>query len=355
MPLASRKDRIDGSYLKACSLSRTTGISQAQAPAMPLPDLNTMTGALLVGTWANSFLYMAEIMQARYYFTHFGHDDWQLKTFVSVAFLIDTLSTLGDYACVYLTSTGYINQRSVSGVELTATFQPIPLYLFTTGLVSVLVQTFLVVRYWWFTRNVIVTVLIGFLVVAALAGSFAVGVIITLFPAFTEREKVTIPATIWLATEAVADLSISAALLWEFRKAKSTLVEARSVLKRLVAVTIQTGTATSTLAVATLIAFLLKEESNLSVGIAYTLGRVYMLSMLANLNVRRTGRSAPDTTRNVSSAVGPTLSFTTMGTDDLYNSRASRSCVMQIVTRPADDRPPADTETTPQIKQLLYA
>jgi hypothetical protein len=62
---------------------------------------------------------MTELIQARYYFTHFKHDDWKLKVFpsalnpvclrlifsqtlVSVAFLVDTASTVGDYACVYL-------------------------------------------------------------------------------------------------------------------------------------------------------------------------------------------------------------------------------------------------------------
>jgi hypothetical protein len=76
-----------------------------------------------------------------------------------------------------------------------------------------------------------------------------VGVIIAMFPAFRERDKVKIPATcvphrghghqallsmhsfpfirIWLVTEAVADLSIAAAMLWELRKARPTLNESR--------------------------------------------------------------------------------------------------------------------------------
>ncbi|KAJ6533068.1 hypothetical protein B0H19DRAFT_447505 [Mycena capillaripes] len=47
---------------------------------------------------------MAELIQVSYYFRHFKHDDWKLKTLVSVAFLIDTVSTVADYACVYLVS-----------------------------------------------------------------------------------------------------------------------------------------------------------------------------------------------------------------------------------------------------------
>ncbi|KAJ7466291.1 hypothetical protein FB451DRAFT_1260590 [Mycena latifolia] len=278
-----------------------------------LPDLNTTTGALLIGTWANSFLYMAELIQARYYFRHFKHDDWKLKTLVSVAFLVDTVSTVGDYACVYL----YTVTHASDPGYLADQHWPIPLYLITTAVIAVLVQSFLVIRYWWFTRNILVTLLNFFLSIVAFGGAFTCGVIIAMFPAFKEREKVKIPATIWLVTEAVADLSIAAALLWELRKARPSLVDTRSVLDRLVALTIRTGAATATLAVATVIAFLLKEETNISVGIAYTIGRVYVLSMLANLNVRRSGRSASMAGGGVLSAAGlGTLTIPSIVTDD---------------------------------------
>ncbi|KAJ7025217.1 hypothetical protein C8F04DRAFT_140642 [Mycena alexandri] len=277
-----------------------------------LPDLDATTGALLIGTWANSFLYMAELTQARYYFRHFKHDDWKLKALVLVAFLVDTISTAGDYACVYL----YTVTHASDPHYLADQNWPIPLYLFTTAIIAVVVQSFLIVRYWWFSRNILVTLLNSFLCIVAFGGAVACGVIIAMFPAFKEREKVKIPATIWLVAEAVADLSIAAALLWELRKARPTLVDTRSVLDRLVALTIRTGTATATLAVATVIAFLLKEETNISVGIAYTLGRVYVLSMLANLNVRRSGRSASKTSGAVTSAGGlATLTIPSIVTD----------------------------------------
>ncbi|KAJ7447780.1 hypothetical protein B0H11DRAFT_2335129 [Mycena galericulata] len=279
--------------------------------------LDTVTGALLIGTWANSFLYMAELIQARYYFRHFKHDDWKLKTLVSVAFLVDTASTVGDFACVYL----YTITHADDPVYLADQHWPIPLYLFTTAVVALLIQSFLVIRYWWFTRNILVTLLNSFLIIAAFGGSFACGVMIVMFPAFTEREKVKIPVAIGLVTEAVADLSISAALLLELRKARPTSVKTQSVLDRLVALTIRTGTATATLAVAALIAFLLDDENNVSVGIAYTLGRVYVLSMFANLNVRRSVSPASMASGGVTSAAGlGTLTIPSTVTDDCGSS-----------------------------------
>ncbi|KAJ6461545.1 hypothetical protein DFH09DRAFT_1229037 [Mycena vulgaris] len=232
-----------------------------------LPDLNSTTGVLLIATWANSFLYMAEIIQARYYFKHFKHDDWKRSRYLA-------------------------DQH-----------WPILLLIFTTAAISVLVQSFLVVRYWWLRLSSLAHRVVTTVCRTQFGGAFACGVIVTKFPAFKEREKVRIPAMIWLVTEAVADLSIAAALLWELKKARPTLVHTRSVLDRLVALTIRTGTATATLAVATVIAFLLKEETTIPTGIVYTLGRVYVLSMLANLNIRRSGRSASMASGGVSSAV----------------------------------------------------
>ncbi|KAJ6531462.1 hypothetical protein DFH09DRAFT_1183070 [Mycena vulgaris] len=254
-----------------------------------LPDLNTTTGYNLLGAPSFLFLYMAELIQARYYFRHFKHDDWKLKTLVSVAFLLDTVSTVGNYACTYLVSAHILRDPGY----LADQHWPIPLSLLTTAVTAVLVQSFLVVRYWGLTRNIFVTLLIFFLSIVAFGGAFASG-----------REKVKIPGMIWLVTEAVVDLSIAAALLWELRKVRPALADKRSVLDRLVALTIRTGTATATLAVATVIAYLVKEESTISTGIAFTLGRVYVLSMLANLNIRWSGKSASMASGDASSAVG---------------------------------------------------
>ncbi|KAJ7277292.1 hypothetical protein C8J57DRAFT_1223040 [Mycena rebaudengoi] len=291
--------------------------------------LDTVTGALLIGTWANSFLCMAELIEAKYYFTHFKHDDWRLKAFVWTVLLIDIVSTVGDYACVYLytiTHSGnptYLADQHWVWYNFNIPAYPaVPLHYRRDCCPSPKLSS----------RPILVVcagicfLAYRFMPIVCLTqfgGSLACGAIITMFPAFIEREKVEIPATIWLVTEAVADLGVAAALLWEFRKARRTLVETRSVLDRLVAVTIQTGTATATLAVAALIAYLMKEESNVSVGIAYTLGRVYVLSMLANLNIRRSRKSTSVAIRGMSSAADPcTLTFTSIGIDDLYSSHS---------------------------------
>ncbi|KAF7362632.1 hypothetical protein MVEN_00612200 [Mycena venus] len=303
---------------------------------MSPPALDTITGAFLIGTWANSLLYTAELMQAMYYFSHFKHDDWKLKTLVTVAFLIDTVSIVVDYVCVYL----YVITHAGDPLYLANTPWPLPFYVIATAIVAIVVQTFLVVRYWRVTQNTIVVLFLALLIASAFGGSFACGLMIALYPAFKDRTKIKIPATIWLVTEVIVDLGIAAALLWELKKARDILGERRNVLDRLVAVTFQTGTAAAMLAVAALIAYLLKPESNLPGGITYTLGRIYVLTLLSNLNIRRSGKSYSST--GASSSPGArgrepgSLAFDVSGTDDpndIHVHRTVRTTIVSIDPR----------------------
>ncbi|KAJ6549611.1 hypothetical protein DFH09DRAFT_1169121 [Mycena vulgaris] len=232
-------------------------------------SLDITLGALLVGTWANSILYTVEVIQAAYYYRHFKHDNWMLKSLVASAIAIDSVSMIANYASVYLYTTIHWGNLAY----LQNQYWPLPLYILATGIVAALSQGFLVARYWL----------------------------------LSVRLELTCECRTWLVTEAVTEISIALALLLEFRKVKSSFKETRSLFNRLVAQTIQTGASGATIALAILIAFLANNESNgeflglpLSIpgsyisvptGIAYCLGRVYCLTMLANLNVRQTGNT----------------------------------------------------------------
>ncbi|KAJ6549889.1 hypothetical protein B0H19DRAFT_1264778 [Mycena capillaripes] len=296
--------------------------------------------ALLVGTWANSVLYTIEVIQAAYYYRHFKHDNWMLKVLslshllVSSAIVIDSLSMIANYASVYLYTVthwgdlGYLqNQYWASHLDpierniiermlssslshstsLRLASSPLwpkvfwPLDTGSCGRLYHCVEAQLLTHSR--TKNKFITLTLLFFIIVATGGAFASAVTIAIFPRYKDRRRVLIPATIWLITEAVTDISIALALLLEFRRVKSSFKETSSLVNRLVAHTIQTGAAGATIALAVLIAFLANNESNgeflglpLSIpsshipvptGIAYCLGRVYCLTMLANLNVRK--------------------------------------------------------------------
>ncbi|KAJ7348585.1 hypothetical protein DFH08DRAFT_1079972 [Mycena albidolilacea] len=231
-------------------------------------NADMVLGALLVGTWANSILYTIEIVQAAYYYRHFKQDIWMLKLLVSSAIAFDSVSMIANYTGVYL---------------------PDSLYVFTTGVVGALAQSFLAGRYW--RLNKFITPTLFFFITVAIGGAFASGATLAIFPEYKDRKKVIIPATTWLITAAVTDISIAVALLLEFRKVKSSFKETKGLLNRLVTQTVQTGAAGATVALAILVAFLAKKESNISTGIGYCIGHVYCITMLANLNSRKAGKT----------------------------------------------------------------
>ncbi|KAJ6538074.1 hypothetical protein B0H19DRAFT_1270442 [Mycena capillaripes] len=260
---------------------------------MSLPALDTVTGCLLIGTWVSSLLYMFEIVQSLYYFRHFKQDDWKLKTLVTVALFVDTLSIFVDYISVYL----YTITHAGDSEYLDNVHWPIPLYGFTTGVLAVLVQAFLVVRYWRFTQNTLIALSLSFAIITSFGSVFTCTLMLTLYTSFKDRSKFKIPAALWLVTGAAVDAGIASALLWEFRKASAILRETRilrdtrSVINRLTAATIQSGAAAATLAGTALISYYIKPESNVYMGFLYPLGRVYVITLLSNLNIRKSGKS----------------------------------------------------------------
>ncbi|KAJ7348515.1 hypothetical protein DFH08DRAFT_1000430 [Mycena albidolilacea] len=252
---------------------------------MSLPSMDKIAGYLLIATWASS------------------KDGWKLKTLVTVALVVDTVSIVGEYICVYLYTITYVGDLEY----LSKGHWPLPLYALTTGVLGAMVQGFLVVQYWRFTRNSLISLVLSLGIIIAFGSVFADCLMVVLYPSFEDRLKVKIPATLWLVTEVTVDVAITSALLWEFRKASSILTETKrctiwqilyqlhgsgilSVLDRLTAVTIQSGAAAAALAAAGLIAFNVVPETNVAGGFLFLLGRVYVIT-LASVEDPRQPRS----------------------------------------------------------------
>ncbi|KAJ7858364.1 hypothetical protein B0H14DRAFT_2577776 [Mycena olivaceomarginata] len=305
---------------------------------MSLPVLDTLTGlradlasrCLLVGTWASSLLYMFEISQIWYYFQSFKQDDWKFKTLVTTALVVDTLGMVGDYICVYLYTITHAGncqnglsplmaQRMLAGdAEYLASMHwPIPLYVLDTGVLAVMVQAFLVFRYWYiqliagkfqypkhahrsflvFRNNhlgmqsvVSADRIIPNVPPMQFSGALTGSLMVTLYTSLADRPKFKIPMTLWMVGELAVDAGIASVLLWEFRKARGILTETRRALDRLTTITIQSGAAAATIAGAALIAYYITPESNGG------LETLLIISQLSNLNIRKSAKSFSTTT-----------------------------------------------------------
>ncbi|KAJ7696883.1 hypothetical protein B0H14DRAFT_3529563 [Mycena olivaceomarginata] len=213
---------------------------------MSSPPMDKIAGYLLIATWASSLLYMSEVYQALYYFRHFQKDGWKLKMLVTVTLVVDTVSIVGEYMRYTITYVGDLEYLSNG-------HWPLPLYALTTGVVGALVQGFLVIRYWHFTQNSLISLVLSLgIIIARVADCLMV----VLYPSFEDRLKALV------GNRVAVDVSITSALLWEFKKASSILTETKGTLNRLRAVTIQSGAVAATLAGAGLIAFNVVPETN---------------------------------------------------------------------------------------------
>ncbi|KAJ6572770.1 hypothetical protein DFH09DRAFT_1152659 [Mycena vulgaris] len=235
-------------------------------------------------------LYTVEVIQAAYYYRHFKHDNWMLKLLVSSAIAIDSVSMMSNYAAVYLYTITHWGDLAY----LQNQYWPEPFYVYTTGIVAAMTQSFLTTRYLLLTKNKFITLTLFFSITVAIGGAFATATTLAIFPRYKDRGKVVIPATTWLVAEAVTDISIALALLLQFRKVKSSCKETRSLVNRLAAQSIQTGAAGATIASASVAAFLANNQSNVPTGIAYCLGRIYCITMLVVLNRGKTGKTWPE-------------------------------------------------------------
>ncbi|KAF7366263.1 hypothetical protein MSAN_00882500 [Mycena sanguinolenta] len=269
-----------------------------------LPRLDAITGALLIGTWAGSLLYMAGLHQAAYYFRTFK-DNWKLKSYVAIALALDTISALAQYACVYL----YTVTHAGDLVYLTKQNLAVPLCFISSNCVGILVQSFLAFRYWRFTNNTIFVCFLFILILAAFGGGIYSALTIALFPAYRDRNKARISGTVYVVTQFSADVIIAGALVRELMMAKSMFKgqqrRINNMLNRMVLHTIQTGTVTAVIAVLAVIIFLIDDKTNIPVGLMYTCNRVYVLSMLTNLNVRDLGRPQDSTISGAASSSVP--------------------------------------------------
>ncbi|KAJ7831059.1 hypothetical protein B0H14DRAFT_3872368 [Mycena olivaceomarginata] len=173
---------------------------------------------------------------------------------------------------------------------------------------------------------------------------------VVVYPSFNDRLKLKIPATVWLVTEVIVDAGIVSVLLWEFRKASGILTEAKGILDRLTAVIIQSGAAAATLAGVALILYYAVPESNLYGAFLFLLGRVYVITLLANLNIRKSGRSLPTT--GMSSGPGTAsageqrpLTLTSWSIDDSCGIHVHRTVQTSVQVSIEDRRQPHSVGT----------
>ncbi|KAJ7342433.1 hypothetical protein DFH08DRAFT_704045 [Mycena albidolilacea] len=271
------------------------------APAAPLDTLNKVIGqvpalclskfsrlsegprALLIGAFVNSMLYMLEILEVIKYFRRFPNDTKTLKCSIVTLVLLDSTCTFAQWTCIYLYGVIHWGDLDYLGYENLA----IPIYIYTSGIIGFIVQNFLISRYFKLTKRRIVCAGLIFMTVAALIGSAWCATQLIIVTDYSHRNVAVDSAILWLVSSAATDTAIASTLVIQLRSVTSVFRETRSLIRRLIFHTIQTGSATTAIAICVLVTYLNDNNTNICVGFGFTLGRLYTLTMLFNLNNRQ--------------------------------------------------------------------
>ncbi|KAJ7777477.1 hypothetical protein B0H14DRAFT_329386 [Mycena olivaceomarginata] len=236
--------------------------------------LDLTIGCLLIASWANMVTYR--------YFTRYPKDTW-----------FNRISVLGTLASDFMTvfaclSVNYLYLITHWGNETYIKSQPrvFSVYIIGTGVTATIVQIWLTRMVFNLTKQWIWPPLIGLFILTGLVGASASASNIFNNPSYTGRDAVVRYVTIWLSGSAAADVIITGVLVWTFRTLKTNFVNTTELLHRLSIASVRNGSITTMMTLVNLVVFKLQPETNSAVMIEMTIGRIYTLSMLANLNNR---------------------------------------------------------------------
>ncbi|CAA7260282.1 unnamed protein product [Cyclocybe aegerita] len=259
-----------------------SSISMADT-AGPIHVDNTM-GAAYIGVIAAGILYGVSFVQTWYYFLKYRRDVWYIKTLVATVCAFETVhQALISHTVYYYVITNYNNP-----IRLEDMVWSILLEVLFNGLISFIVQAFLLLRVWRLSGNSIpLTVVIAALILAGFGCSTAFTAKSMKLQTWAELGQLKGLSIAVNIVGAVADILIAAALFFLLHSSRTGFKKSDTMISKLIAFTVSTGLLTSICAVASLISILASPNTLIYVAFYFCLGRLYSNSVLATLNARQ--------------------------------------------------------------------
>lgn len=276
--------------------------------ATPMSRGKTL-GPLVIANCVNSLSYTLELVMAYVYFRNYQEDKKLMKLAVAALLLVGLVSVVSYMACTYLYTV--IHWGNQEYLEVQNTF--IIISLLTTGISATIVQSFMTYRYWTFSSNNYIALILAVLAMFSFADSLVSSIIIKSNPHYSDRNKVAVVMTSWLSFSACLDVATTVCLVWTLKHTNPSFVRTKSTINSLVGISFGSGGVTSVGAVLALVSYLVDGESNVWLGVISCLRPLYVLTMLFNLIMRKVIRNR----------LAAGTSF--LNTSDLYFSHESAS------------------------------
>ncbi|KAJ7464736.1 hypothetical protein B0H11DRAFT_2285004, partial [Mycena galericulata] len=227
-------------------------------------------GVSLASSWFNMMLYMLELVLCLRYFQRSSRP-LPHKIGVGALILFDTLCTMAIDANVMATFLLFFGKEPFSSLSI-----PTSAILFMTYSSASVEQLFLCQLYFILTRNKVLSLFLGVLIVVHLGFSFASGILLQTAP-FGDQISFT-ANTVGASLCAVTDVLIAGLLGWKFFKMKSYQNSMQGFVRRVYILTVTSGAIVASTTILMLVLFLKGDVAFQF--FLYCQGRVYALTLL---------------------------------------------------------------------------
>lgn len=259
-------------------------------PGLQAPTLGNTVGALLLGLVGSSFLYGITTLQTYWYYHRFHRDSLLHKFSVGLLWALDTFNLALTIHAVYM----YIVPGFGKLEGLLHIYWSIKVQVSINVVVVLIVQSLYAYRVWilgGYHRG-----LLGYFVIAVVAGGFAIGIIlayqVSTVNLYTELGAISWAINASLATSTAIDFMIAAAMCFYLRKSKGTQAQLNTRISRMMQYMLSSGLFTSACSLSAMFSYILLPDTFIYLAVQFILTKLYVGSFFAMLNARERGHDS---------------------------------------------------------------
>ncbi|KAJ7627982.1 hypothetical protein DFH06DRAFT_1338809 [Mycena polygramma] len=202
----------------------------------------------------------------------------------------------GDYGMTYYPTVTYWGNVEALGITMLLECTSLPLSSFVNTILATIVDSYLIYRLHTLMKNIWVTLFLYGLLILAMGGYLIVFILLVEGRNQQEIHIETIGAIVNFIAVAVVDLSTAAGLIWKLRTMKSNFAQTNTFLNRAMVGAVQTGSVTAVCSLLILATFVNNSQTDVSTFFLFQFAPLYTLTLLFNFNLRQAGRSATSKT-----------------------------------------------------------
>jgi len=247
-----------------------------------MPNVQLLFGPMLIGVFFNMILYGILIVQTYTYYQLYKKDAPWIRFLVMYLFIIETANTGFDMFIMY--EPLILRYGSPDGTKFFPTlFASEPLVIVA---VSTPIQLFFAWRILKLTKSIWIPAVIVLFAIVSLAGGIWTGVMVAILKLFAKKPLLHNPALVWFLSSCVADILITASLVFSLTKRRTGFVATDDAISRLIRMTVQTGMLTAFFAIGDVVFFMTLPHTALNFLWDLALSKLYTNCLMSTLNAR---------------------------------------------------------------------